>query len=1120
MAQNLVVKAAGLYLTQNDLSSVPEGAMSIAKNVVIDRDNILEPRRGFGVLSSKLPNSTYKAERFFEYLDELFIRYDSNKIAWYDSSITTFTGTVVTSSATITGVTNASSLRVGLTVTGTGIPDDTFISSIISNSVSLSNTPTSAGSPTLSTTGFRQYTGDFTNPDGELFKLRSTKANQNVYVTTQGGIQKLDALENEFIDSGGIKALESTAELLTTSVNGFMQADSQVAYRVVWGYRDANNNLILGTPSQRVIVVNNLTSSHDISIEIVIPDGVTVDYFYQIYRSGFSASANDEPDDELGLVYEDNPTSSEIANGITNPIVDITPDDLRGATIYTAPSQEGITQANEPPPFAKDIAQFKNSLFYANTKTKQRLNVSLVGVGGNNGLNWRTFTGTYNTSSNSITSISSLAGLEAGMRIDGNGIPAGTTITTVSTSNTIIISNTPTASGTAGSYTGNLVATDVLTINGLEYTGGRSKTTQGNYTTSSNSITLTTGNTLGLLVGQPVSGTGIPDNTIINSISASNALSLSNTPTAAVSASGTITFEGVAFQSSSTSSIYYRRFEVSDNASAAIRITDTSNSLINVVNRSPANSSVYGFYLSGFGDLPGQILFEERDINASSFSITISSHRLSFNPVLPSTGDSISSTNDEFINAIYFSKTNEPEAVPILNFLRVGSANEAILRIIALREALFIFKEDGIFRLTGEDPGNFRVDQLDNTSTLEAPDSAVAFNNQIYMFSDQGITTVTDTGVSIISRPIEVEILNLLANPNFATKTFAFGYETDRKYILFTVSNSTDTEATQAYVFNVFTNTWTKWDLTKQAGFVFPTDDKIYLAPTNSNTVNIERKSLTFRDYYDDTFDVNIASISSSINIKLSSTVNIDIGDLFYQDINRYAVITAKDNATNRITVNLNRDDWLVNFSGSASNAIYTTSSNTISNLSSTNLLKSGMIVTGTGIPVNTTIANITSSTAISISNTPTVAVSSGGGISFSSTGASQIFKSYESEVEFTPQFGKNPGILKQFRDMSMMFKDSYLYSFRVGFSSDLSNQLENVDFEEQQPGTWGLIPWGQFAWGGNVVSPSILRTYVPKFKQRCSQLKIRMRLREAYSFYRLNGFSLIFTNISERLER
>jgi hypothetical protein len=317
VAQNLVVKAAGLYLTQNDLSSVPEGAMSIAKNVVIDRDNVVEPRRGFGKLQYKLSNVTYRAERFFEYLDKLFVRYDSNKLAWYDDSITSFTGTVVTSSTTITGITNASSLNIGMTVSGTGIPDDTFITTVTSNSATLSNTPTTAGSPTLSAAGFRQFTGDFTNSDGELYKTRSTLANQNLYLTTQGGVQKLDSLTAIPIDAGGIKALECDTELLVTSVNGFMQPDSQVAYRIVWGYRDANNNLILGTPSQREIVVNNLTSSHDVSIQIVIPDNVNVNYFYQIYRSSFSASANDAPNDELGLVYEDNPTQTEINNGIT-----------------------------------------------------------------------------------------------------------------------------------------------------------------------------------------------------------------------------------------------------------------------------------------------------------------------------------------------------------------------------------------------------------------------------------------------------------------------------------------------------------------------------------------------------------------------------------------------------------------------------------------------------------------------------------------------------------------------------------------------------------------------------------------------------------------------------------
>ena len=104
-----------------------------------------------------------------------------------------------------------------------------------------------------------------------------------------------------------------------------------------------------------------------------------------MYRSGFSAGATTVANDELQLVYENNPTSAEITAGSIT-FTDNTPDSLRGATIYTAPTQEGIGQANELPPLAVDVTAYKNYAMYANTKTRHRKNITLLAVGGDSGV--------------------------------------------------------------------------------------------------------------------------------------------------------------------------------------------------------------------------------------------------------------------------------------------------------------------------------------------------------------------------------------------------------------------------------------------------------------------------------------------------------------------------------------------------------------------------------------------------------------------------------------------------------------------------------------------------------------------------------------------------------------
>ena len=129
-----------------------------------------------------------------------------------------------------------------------------------------------------------------------------------------------------------------------------------------------------------------ITNSASVELTITIPDDVTSDYFYQIYRSnqaiaeGVISIDDVSPDDELQLVYEAYPTTSEILQKQIS-VIDNTPDDFRGANLYTnASTGEGILQANDIPPFATDVNRFKGSIFYSNTKTKQRLSSSLLGV--------------------------------------------------------------------------------------------------------------------------------------------------------------------------------------------------------------------------------------------------------------------------------------------------------------------------------------------------------------------------------------------------------------------------------------------------------------------------------------------------------------------------------------------------------------------------------------------------------------------------------------------------------------------------------------------------------------------------------------------------------------------
>lgn len=826
MSQSLILKAAGLYTHPNELSRVPDGALEVADNVVIDREGIVEPRRGFDRLGFGFADSSERAEQLAFFQEVLIAHYNTNELARYNSG-----------------------------------------------------------------SGWTNYSGTYNAPASDV-RMRFAQANENLYFTTDGGTKKLDSPTGTPVDAGAPQGL--TIEGSTTGSSGFLADDFKVAYRMVWYYIDANNNFIFGAPSERVVVTNTSGGTRDVSITFTVPSGITTDYFYQVYRSEQIDINLDEPSDELQLVYE-----AAYASGSTITFTDNVPDALRGATIYTASSQEGILQANTRPPMAKDIAVFNGSMFYANTSTKHRYFLSLLAVGGSSGI----------------------------------------------------------------------ANDDTITIAGTTYTGKAAE-----------------------------------------DVSAAE-------------------------------------FDVATGGSASQNITDTAKSLVKVINQHTSNTAVYAYYLSGPDDLPGQILIEERGVGGSSFALT-SSRATCWGPQLPSTGTTQSSSNDTFKNGLYFSKFQQPEAVPITNFQRVGSAESEIKRILPLRESLFILKEnDGVFRLTGLDSNSFRIDLFDNTTRIVAPETAVVLNNQIFCLSDQGVVAITETGVSVVSRPIENTLLNLFGVNLGKVRdlSFSVAYETDRKFILFTITESSDTSPTQAFVYNIFTDTWTRWTLEADCGLVDPFNDFLYLGDANSEYVLKELKQFNFRDHVDFGTSSTISNWDSSTRtLTLSNTTDIDVGDIIYQSDTIYSVVTEVDSDAGTVVVQF--------------------------------------------------------------------------GAAFTAAAAT-VYKGIDTKVQWVPVTGGNPGILKQFMEMSMFFGRVPNLDASLGFKTEIAGAETSVEITGSSPGLWGLFPWGSVPWGGGNTSKPI-RTYIPRDQQRAMKLIISFSHKVGYSAFQLSGLSILYNKMSGRLMR
>lgn len=682
MSQTLILKNRGVMTNQNQISALtPEGALTIANNVVIDKDGVIEPARGFDRLADAPVSDAARFDRLVSYQDKIIgHRTDDDSMQYY-----------VTSS------------------------------------------------------GWTQYSGTYANPDDDYARMQFVQAKGNLYFTTSTGVKVIDNYAGPVYSTGMPRGLDGVASV--TGASGFMGHNHQVAYRVVWGSRDSNNNLYLGAPSQRIIVSNSTGGTRDVSLTFTIPSGITTSDFFQVYRSNESGGVSTEPNDELQLVYEKNPTGGEItAKSVT--FTDSTPFSLMGAYLYTNASQEGIAQANDEPPFAKDICVFKDYTFYLNVKTKHQIDIKLLSVGGSG-----------------------------------------------------------------------LVNDDTITINSVVFTGKGSETIASGY------------------------------------------------------------------------------FQVVTGGSAAQNIADTAQSLVKVINQYASNTTVYAYYISGYQDLPGQILLVKRTLDDTSFTVT-TSRSAAFDL---GTG---TSDNEEYANGLMWSKNQAPEHVPAANITYVGSKNYEGRRILALRDSLFILKDDGVYRLTGGG-GSWNIDPLDTSTKIIAPDSAVVMNNQIFALCDQGIVTISDIGVQVISRPIEDQIIDLIsANYDYLKKlSFGVGYETDRKYYLFTIGDSSDAFPSQAFVYNTFTQAWTIRLKDARSGFVNRTDDKMYLCNTTDKHVLQERKSLTFRDFIDEEVDGYSIVSSSGTSVVLNDVTGLEEGYLLYDSSTVYSMITAINAATNTVTV-------------------------------------------------------------------------------------------------------------------------------------------------------------------------------------------------------------------------
>lgn len=516
---------------------------------------------------------------------------------------------------------------------------------------------------------------------------------------------------------------------------------------------------------------------------------------------------------------------------------------------------------------------------------------------------------------------------------------------------------------------------------------------------------------------------------------------------------------------------HFRRFTtlVPETPTIAQSIASTMRSLARVINRDVGQVDLLAYYISGEDDAPGIIQIEALLPNTSAFSVTAESANTGskFTPTLPTSGTSVSSVAITELNGLRKSKSSQPEAVPEDSKYLVGKANKKIISIKALTDSLLIFKEDGVFQLTGETDGGagslFVVTEKDPTITIYGPNTAVILDNAVYLATLNGIWRVSASSSGAVSRAEEDEILRAETSSGWLPGAFAFAYESERLFCLACPEKSSDTSNTVVRVYNYFTNTWGVWRKKLKSALVLSRDDKIYAMHGVDPYILQERKirNTQFKDILDEDLATTISNISTTVD---EFDVTVTTATVTYT----YAVVGLKEGY----------------------------------------LLQQGSLwgkirkvtpVTG-------------SATTFDVQLDRSKAFTAGAGLI--SIGIDAIVDWLDS--------GGNPGTQKFYSKAQFYQEADYAIFCEVGFFADNQGGFEVVKIRTNPRGRgWGASPWGSSAWGDSEEGRSTpISVPTPVDHARCSALRVRFRNRYGYEQFSILQISLTVRPYSDRTTR
>jgi hypothetical protein len=495
-------------------------------------------------------------------------------------------------------------------------------------------------------------------------------------------------------------------------------------------------------------------------------------------------------------------------------------------------------------------------------------------------------------------------------------------------------------------------------------------------------------------------------------------------------------------------------FKLYTDGSASQNIERTARALVAAFNI--VHTTARAYYASGADDAPGEIELETTAIGETLF---VSASRLTaWSPALPVGVSEEDQLNDERTNGLSFSEAGLPDAVPPLNYLQVGAEHVEVVRILPMRDKLLAMTSNGGF-WTVSGPAPYRVEPLDLDVDLRHPDTAVRHSGMVYAYSTHGVVAVSESGVRILSGPLEEPLRDFDLDVGAAwasySRAFAFSRESLHEYHLF-LPDSSSPACPEAYILNSSSEFWSHRTGSRTCAMEHPNGAAFY-GDGDEDVLLKERTSpsdVAYRAAHKSFTRALVAKDETLVT--LASVTGIEVGDMLTQIIGFGSgvertvveeVLTSTNQVRTAITI-----DWEL----------------------------PGAVVVHKAIPVSIQLAPDTGGQP---------------GLEKQVRDVVLHFKRLNTHQQDIPN-NKEPGHVN------------------VTFSTEKHFDEEPVVRIDR--GGWGLQPYGTSPWG-DPNGPADERVAVPQDFQKARQLRVGFTALQAGCTWELCGYSLESEVVSER---